>query len=150
MAMDTYFLRDGHLFRGTGEDDRDEGRGWWFEGDAVVQERRLALEEVFPGTIRAYTSCGRCDPVLIRNDTPSVYGDLVSEHQVFVDFELTFRAGEPLRIERTSGDRDALKDEMRRRGMFVLEDGEPLAIAHREIRKARGSSGWSGFGRRRR
>ena len=73
----------------------------------------------------------------MRTDRPSVWGDIVSEHNVFVDFRVTSRPAEPLQIERESGTREDLKQELRARGLFVLEDTEPLAIAHRELTRAR-------------
>jgi hypothetical protein len=52
-------------------------------------------------------------------------------------FRLTFRGGEPIQIERTSGTRDELKSELGARGVYVLRDDEPLAVAHRELAAAR-------------
>jgi len=49
----------------------------------------------------------------------------------------TFREGEPVNIERVSGDRLALVEELRRTGLRVLADDDPLAVAHREIKRAR-------------
>jgi hypothetical protein len=57
---------------------------------------------------------------------------------------MTFREGEPLKVERVSGDRDALVEELRRAGLRVLSDDDPLAIAHREIKRAREEAGSRG------
>jgi hypothetical protein len=97
--------------------------------------------------LEEYSHCDECEPVLVRTDRPGLFGDIVSEHSLFVDFNLTFRPGEPVQTERTSGTRDELKAELRRRGVYVLEEDEPLAIAHREIKRAgerygRGARGW--------
>jgi hypothetical protein len=85
-----------------------------------------------PRALRIYASCNWCEPVLTRSAT-----DLVREHRLFVDYRLTFGQGEPLRMERLSGTRDELADLMRARGLFVLEDDEPLAYAHRTLKAAR-------------
>jgi hypothetical protein len=63
-----------------------------------------------------------------------------SAWRISVDFRLTFREGEPMKVERVSGDRGALVEELRRAGLRVLSDDDPLAIAHREIKRARGEA----------
>ena len=75
--------------------------------------------------------------MLVRADHPRPWGDIVDERRLSVDVRLTFREGEPLKIERVSGDRGALVEELRRDGLRVLSDDDPLAIAHREIKRAR-------------
>jgi hypothetical protein len=42
-----------------------------------------------------------------------------------------------VQVERESGTREDLKQELRARGLFVLEETEPLAIAQRELARAR-------------
>jgi hypothetical protein len=49
-----------------------------------------------------------------------------------------------MRVERVSGDRGALVEELRRAGLRVLSDDDPLAIAHREIKRAREEAGGRG------
>ena len=45
-----------------------------------------------------------------------------------------------LALARISGDREVLLEELRRDGLRVLQDDHPLAVAHREIRRARSDS----------
>ena len=104
---------------------------WRIEGDAVVREHRFMLREIEgPLALSLYGDCKACDPVLVcaaQRGSEQV----LSEHPVFVSFRLSFRPGQPMHVERTSGTRDDYKDELRRRGVCVLDDDEPLAVAHR-------------------
>jgi hypothetical protein len=78
-----------------------------------------------------------CEPALVRLDTTRPWGDIVQEHRILVDYRLSFPEGDLLKIERVSGDRDVLLEELRRDGLRVLQDDDPLAVAHREIKRAR-------------
>jgi len=49
----------------------------------------------------------------------------VQEHWLPVDFSLQFPRGEPRRVKRVSGDREALMEELRRAGLRVLEEEPP-------------------------
>jgi hypothetical protein len=148
--MSTYLVHEGRLYLAAGErtSDSDEAEGWRLGGMRAVREHHHNLSQVQPPrAVRVYSHCDECEPVLVRTDRPGLFGDIVSEHSLFVDFNLTFRPGEPVQTERTSGTRDELKAELRRRGVYVLEEDEPLAIAHREIKRAgerygRGARGW--------
>lgn len=103
-----------------------------------MYRRRHAVRAVAPpGEILFYTTCDGCAPVLVRSDYPCVWGDLVAERRLWVEFRATFGTGQPRRIERTSGTRDDLATELRKEGLRVMRDDEPLAIAHREVRAAR-------------
>lgn len=139
-SMRTYLVQGGRLLLTSsleGNDDNEAGE-WRIDRAEAVREQRFALTEVAgPRTLRAYTSCHNCQPVLVRTDGRGWPSDLVAEHNVFVDFMFTWRPGEPLQVQRTSGSRDDLKAELRTRGLCVLGDDEPLAIAHREVRAAR-------------
>lgn len=90
-----------------------------------------------PRSVRVYTHCRECDPVLVRTDAVTFSHDIASEHVLFVDFILHFRSGEPVQVDRTTGTREDMKADLVARGLVVLMDDEPLAIAHRQIRKAR-------------
>lgn len=140
-SMTTYLVHGGRLYRADVDElrqDGDEVEHWRVEPGRAIREQRYILQEVLPPRpLRIYGHCDECEPILVRTDRPSVWGDIVSEHNVFVDFRVTFRPAEPLQIERESGTREALKQELRARGLFVLEDTEPLAIAHRELARAR-------------
>jgi hypothetical protein len=137
-SMATYLL-DGprvHLVAGAG--DENGAAHWQLEGDEAVYRRRHAVSRVVPpGEIVIYTTCDECAPVLVRSDYPRLWGDLVDERHLWVEFVATFGADQTRHIERTSGTRDDLMTELRADGLRVMRDDEPLAIAHREIRAAR-------------
>ena len=140
-SMTTYLVHGGRLYRADNDGHRheaDEVEHWRVEAGKAIREQRYTLQEVLPPQpLRIYGRCDECEPILVRTDRPSAWGDIVSEHTVFVDFRVTFRRGEPVQVERESGTREDLKRELRGRGLFVLEDTEPLAIAHRELARAR-------------
>ncbi len=139
-AMSTYLVQGGRLYLAEATDRRPPAEGdpevWRIEPGAVVREHRFTLREItVPPTLRLYGSCPACDPVLARTRKPGSCEEVVKEHGVPVSFRLTFRAEEPLRVERTSGTRDDLKLELLERGIRVLDDDEPLAIAHRALER---------------
>lgn len=145
-SMNTYLVRDGRLYLARPQDPRgDEGASSWrLEGHQAVQEHHFSLKLIDgPRSVRVYGTCQQCPPVLVRTDGTTWLGDLVDEREVFVDLLLTFRPGEPLQVERTSGTRDELKQDLRARGLYVLEDHEALAVAHQEVKRARERSGRS-------
>jgi hypothetical protein len=140
-SMNTYLIHGGCLYlasrSGFGGAYDDEPTAWRLQGDDAVLEHRFKVSALaMPRTVRIYTHCGTCEPVLVRTDKPAFLHDIVSEHRLFVDFIVTFRQGEPVQIERTTGNRDDIKADLRRRGLVVLDEAEPLAIAHREIKRA--------------
>jgi hypothetical protein len=148
-SMSTYLVSSGRLYRAAGRNAwsgaGEQAAGWRLEGKQAIFEQRFDLQALpGPRRVNAYDHCGACEPVLVRTDHPGAFGDLVNEHNVFVDFTLTFRVGEPLQVERTSGTRDELKAELARRGVWVLNEEDALAVAHREIQKARQRSGLRG------
>ena len=141
-SMSTYLVTDGRLYLASSRREpatADDASGRWrIEGSHAIREHHCDLKEIaMPRTVRVYGRCSACAPVLVRADRPGILGDIVQEHELFLDFALTFRRGEPLQIERTSGTRDDLKRDLRARGVYVLEDDEPLSIAHREVQRAR-------------
>ena len=145
-SMSTYLVRGGGLYRAEPHPDAgaydDAAAGWRIDGDSAVSERRFDLRAAAaPRSVRVYSQCRICEPVLVRNDGGSFLGDIVTEHALFVDLTLTFRPGEPVQVERTSGGRRELQAELCARGLVVLGDDEPLAVAHREVQKARQRSG---------
>lgn len=141
-SMATYLLNGQHVHvvAHAGLDDGDDNAAarWQLEGDEAVYRRRHAVSLLpSPGEIVFYATCGECAPVLVRSDYPRVWGDLVDERWLWVEFRATFGTDPPRRIERTSGTRDDLTAELREEGLRVMRDDEPLAIAHREVRAAR-------------
>jgi hypothetical protein len=140
-SMDTYLVNGPHVHRVTRavlDDDSENTAAWWrLEGNEAVYWRRHGISPVVSaGEIVFYSTCNSCAPVLVRSDYPRVWGDLVDERRLWVEFRATFVAGQARRIERTSGTRDDLAAELRQEGLRVMRDDEPLAIAHREIRAA--------------
>jgi hypothetical protein len=140
--MNTYLIEGPrvHLVARGGLSDSDDAAAtqWRLEGiEAVFQRRHAADPIVPPREILFYTSCDECDPVLVRCDQPRMWGDLIDERRLWVEFRATFGPDEMRHIERTSGTRDDLVTELREEGLRVMRDEEPLAMAHREIRAAR-------------
>lgn len=139
-TMETYLFKGSKVYRvarGAHGGAHDEAE-WLLDGNEAVFRRRHAVEVIVPPhEIIFYTSCDVCDPVLVRGDRPRMWGDLVDERQLWVEFRATFDPAGQRHVERTSGTRDDLVAELRRDGLRVIRDDEPLAIAHREIRAAR-------------
>jgi hypothetical protein len=151
-SMDTYLLNgpDVHLVARAGLDARDDNEAarWQLEENQAVYRRRHAVSPVVPpGEIVFYTTCDECAPVLVRSDYPRIWGDLVDERRLWVEFRATYSTDRLRRIERTSGTRDDLAAELRDEGLRVIRDDEPLAIAHREVRAARAARPPRGRGR---
>jgi len=141
-SMDTYLVDGSQVYRVAsgwfGDADDSAGERWIVKDHEAVFERRHTLESVIPShEIMFYTACGECPPVLVRRDHASTWGDLVDERQLWVEFRATFGPGGVRQLERTSGTREDLITELRREGLRVIRDDEPLAIAHRELRAAR-------------
>ena len=149
-SMSTYLIRKDRVVRaahrwGRHGADEDEWSAWRIAGDTAIHETHYRLEPVLPpADVRVYSDCTHCEPVLVRTDGTTLFGDVVQEHRLFVEFSLHFAEGEPMRLRRVTGDRNALMDELRRAGLRVLEDDEPLAVAHHEIQRARRESGRNG------
>jgi hypothetical protein len=140
-SMTTYLLSGPHVHLVARAGLDDEGGSvaarWQLNGADAVYCRRHAISLVGPGEIVFYTTCDECAPVLVRADRLRAWGDLVDERRLWVEFRATFGTDHSRRIERTSGTRDDLANELREDGLRVMRDDEPLAIAHREIRAAR-------------
>lgn len=142
-SMSTYLIHRDLVLRTAGRawsdgDAEDERSSWRIAGEEAVHETRYRLEPVSPpAEVNVYTHCDHCEPVLVRTDRASLWGDVVQEHRPFVELVLRFSEGEPISVHRVSGDRAALEEDLRRSGVRVLADDEPLAIAHREIQRAR-------------
>jgi hypothetical protein len=145
-SLSTYLIGGDRVVRAAGrswrdDNDGDERSAWRITGDEAVHETWYRLEPVSPpAEVCVYSHCAHCEPVLVRVDRPSIWGDIVQEHRLFVELSLQFSEGEPMRVKRVTGGREELKDELRRAGLRVLEDDDPLAVAHREIQRARRES----------
>ena len=145
-SMSTYLIKGERVVRAARGSWRDEGdedgqSAWRIAGDEVVNETRYRLEPVSPpAELLVYSHCARCQPVLVRADRATLWGDIVQEHRPFVEFSLEFPKGAPMRVKRVRGSREELIEELRRNGLRVLSDDDPLALAHREIKRARGES----------
>jgi hypothetical protein len=138
--MSTYLVEGGRVARAVRGPwgDGEKASSWRIEAGEAVHQTRYRLEQVvLPQDVRVYAHCGACTPVLVRTDAARSWGDIVAEHRLSVDFRLGFREGEPPEIERVTGGRDQLMDELRESGLRVLRDDDPLAMAHREIQRAR-------------
>jgi hypothetical protein len=141
--MSTYLVHGGKLYLAAGDDESDnsieDARAWRIEGAEAIYGRRHQLHEVqSPRALQVYGSCSECEPVLVRSDAPQLWCDIIVEHPLPADFRFTFRAGEPLQVERLSGTRAELENDLRARGLFVLTASDALAVAHHELKRARG------------
>lgn len=141
-SMSTYLIKDNRVVCALGgswrDDDDEERSAWRISGDEAVHERRYRLEPVSPpADVRVYSHCAHCEPILVRVDRTSLWGDIVDEHRLFVEFSLKFPEAQPMRVERVTGGREEEIEDLRRNGLRVLADDDPLAVAHREIRRAR-------------
>ncbi len=140
-SLSTYLVSSGRLYRAAPRQAKasaERAPGWRVAGTEAIFEQRHDLQALpGPRRLNVYGQCSACEPVLVRTGYPGAFGDLVNEHPLFVDFTLTFRIGEPLQVERTSGTRAGLEAELANRGVYVLKQDDPLAIAHREIERAR-------------
>lgn len=135
-SMSTYVLTGGMLLHAIRDDQEESGR-WRVADGVAIREYRYATEAVpAPRTIRAYGSCDRCAPILVRTNGRGLFG-IVDEHRIDVDFDLVLRPDAPTQIVRTSGTREEQAKELLARGLYVLRDEEPLAVAHREANEAR-------------
>lgn len=149
-SMSTYLIRGDRVVRTAGRSwldatDEDERSAWRITGDEAVHETLYRLEPVSPpADVCVYSHCERCAPVLVRVDRASTWGDIVQEHRLFVEFSLQFSPpsseAEPMRVKRVTAGREELMEELRRAGLRVLEDDDPLAVAHHEIQRARRES----------
>lgn len=139
-TMATYLVHGARLYQAVHSEplsDADVVACWRIVGSVAVREFRYTLREVpSPCTVRVYGHCDACAPVLVRTERAHL-DDLVREHTVHVDYTLRFRTGESVIAHRDSGTRDELRADLRHRGLHVLDDDEPLAVAHREIERAR-------------
>ena len=135
-GMDTYLVDGAKVY--LVERRSDEEGGWSLDGNEAVFRRHHTVEAIGPPReIIFYTSCGECAPVLVRSDRARMWGDLVEERQLWVEFRATFDPDGQRTIERRSGTRDDLVTELRQDGLRVIREDEPLAVAHREVRAAR-------------
>jgi hypothetical protein len=152
--MDTYLVNRGGVHRVArsmlADSDEEAVEHWRIEGGEALFQRRHSLATITgPREIVFYTTCHQCTPVLVRRDHATVWGDLIDERQLWVEFRATVIPGEPPRIERTSGTRADLIAELREEGIRVMRDDEPLAVAHQELRAARAESSGARRSRRR-
>jgi hypothetical protein len=136
-SMNTYLVFGGRLLLTLRDEeavDEIEARGWRLHDDEAILEKRFGVRQVAqPRTLRVHTSCSQCEPILVRTEPGTFRGDIVAEHRLWVDLMLTFRPGEPVQVQLTSGTRSDMKADLIRRGCVVLAEDEPLAIAHREL-----------------
>ena len=142
-SMSTCLIRKGSVVRAASRSWRDESdeearSAWRITVDEAVHETRYRLEPVSPpAEVRVYSHCAHCEPVLVRTERPSLWGDIVQEHRLFVEFSLQFPEGQPMSVKRVSGGREDVMEDLRQSGLHVLSDDAPLAVAHREIQRAR-------------
>jgi hypothetical protein len=104
-STSTYVVHEDRLYLAEAADTRSLLDGapevWRIEADGVVREHRFNLREVRgPLTVRIYATCQACEPEFARTPAPGASPDAVNERGVAVRFQLTFRPGEPIQVER--------------------------------------------------
>jgi len=144
---ETYLLLGGtliHVIRRARDDDDELNPVWRVQdrqdgqGGIAIREERFTTETVTGWCrLRAYGQCSRCEPVLIRTEGVDFWGDIIEERSVYVDFELTLSPGEAVRAVKTSGTRQEFERQLLDRGLHVLHDDDPLAVAHRTAKEAK-------------
>lgn len=145
-SLGTYLIQRDRVLCAAGrawrDDEAEERTAWRISGNEAVREVHYRLEPVSPpADVRVYSHCDHCEPILVRVERTTLWGDIVDERRLFVEFLLNFPEGEPMRVDRVTGGRDEEIEDLRRNGLRVLGDDDPLAVAHREIRRARRESG---------
>jgi hypothetical protein len=105
----TYVVHEDRLYLAQAADGRSlldaAPEVWRIEADGVVREHRFTLREVRgPLSVRLYATCRACEAELARTAPPGASPDAVHERGVAVRFQLTFRPGEPIQIERVPPD----------------------------------------------
>ena len=134
--MATYLLVGGEL-KEARPIDHSETTRWTIQGDRAKLEYDHTLVPTYIRSFEAYGTCDECEPVLVRQDkNMGFFGDIASEHKIFVSMNIEIR-DRTIQIKHNEGDRDAMKRDLTSRGLIVLADDEPLAIAHRELKKRR-------------
>lgn len=124
--MSTYLLHGERLYRAEASGGRLPIEGspevWRIENGGAVREHRFTLREIeAPLTLHIHGNCPACRRVPARTATASSCDELVTEQAVPVSFRLTFRSGEPVRVERTSTAGDELELSRFERGGRVLD-----------------------------
>lgn len=128
--MATYYVHNNQVFSFVASEAKNN-----FGYDELHQEKdKLKLirrDEAVPfpleGTLRIYTHCGKCRPLLLAKKS---WGGNISEEQVWLEFSLTVEAGEVKQLSRVSPSRDALRENLKTQGAQIIEDDHPIAAAH--------------------
>jgi hypothetical protein len=129
-----------HGVHGDTGDKRDDelNPAWRIQDGIAFREERFKTETVTGRfKLRAYGQCSRCEPVLIRTDGLDFFGDIIEERSVYVDFELTLSPDEAVHAVNISGTRQEFERRLLDRGLHVLRDDDPLALAHRTAKEAK-------------
>ena len=92
-------------------------------------------------TLRAYTHCNQCRPVLMAKNRAGMAWDMIDQREPWCEYALTFQQGqlvsvEPVRVE----SREDIRKELIEQGQLVLEDSNPVAVRHFERMAQKGRS----------
>jgi hypothetical protein len=109
----------------------------WQDGSTPPTPLTAAFSTVvqpcrFTGTIRVYSDCDQCWPIVYYHDTPRPsYADMYHSRQPWVEWELTIEDG---LIVSSNADgvetRDQVKEKLVSEGWRTLSDDDPMAIRH--------------------
>jgi len=78
--------------------------------------------------IEAYNGCDKCKPVMILN--PHGWAGMVEEKGVSIQFTLCFDDGILTNVIPSVESREQLREKLLKRGVEVLEDDNPIVVAH--------------------
>ena len=88
------------------------------------------------GEFEAYTSCNKCRPVLMIDTSASIFANSFREQRPWARFILTFKDGILVNVDNSKVEsREILADRLKKQGCLVLDDDDPIAVAHWKKKK---------------
>ncbi len=120
-SMNTYLIHNNILW--IKERSHVEGV---IDGEFEVIKIPLRLTDL-TDTLRIYTSCEVCDPVVFDRQTAG-WGGRVDERKPWIEYIVQFNRGivvdiQPVKLET----REIIKDRLRKEGLLVLDDDDRIA-----------------------
>jgi hypothetical protein len=147
--MDTYYVYKNEVFQYNKHHTTDESVFSTYEKADIskiaeyprallLRRTDMALPCGFTSTVRMYANCQHCRPVLTAGTGPSWNFDRVQENNVWVELDVKIQGGSIKEIAhpkesssfRQAGSRETLKKMLKEQGVLVLEDDNPIAVAH--------------------
>ena len=102
----------------------------------LVEEGRAQRSKI-SGVVTAYNGCGKCEPVYVY-DVDSWSGDKIGEKSSDSTFKFTFSNGVIIEIAPVEPrTREELRAKLEKQGCIVLEDDNPIIVAHKMHKEGR-------------